>query len=68
MAPMSTIRCLMKGDIPRISSFQEVRRIADKLARRRIQPAHIIAWSCWRRAHQASARRTHIKSKMQLEC
>jgi hypothetical protein len=47
-------------------SIQEVRRIANKLAQRRIQPAYIIAWSCWRRAHQAAARRAHIKSKMQL--
>jgi len=47
-------------------SIQEVRRIANKLARRRILPAHIIAWSCWRRAHQAAVRRVHIKSKMQL--
>jgi hypothetical protein len=28
-----------------------------------IQPAHIIAWSCWRRAHQAAAQRAHFKSK-----
>ncbi len=37
-------------------SVQEIRRIAVRLARRRIQPANIIAWSLWRRAHQASAR------------
>jgi len=47
-------------------SIQEVRRIAIRLAQRRIQPAHIIAWSCWRRAHQASAQRAHILSKQQL--
>ena len=35
-------------------SIQEVRRIAIRLARKRIQPAHIIAWSLWRRAHQAA--------------
>ena len=33
-----------------------------------IQPAYIIAWSCWRRAHQAAARRAHLKSRMQLSC
>jgi hypothetical protein len=33
---------------------------------RQIQPAYIIAWSCWRRAHQAAARRAHLKIKMQL--
>ena len=47
-------------------SIQEVRRIAIRLAQRRIQPARIIAWSCWRRAHQASAQRTHIQAKTQL--
>jgi hypothetical protein len=46
--------------------MQEIRRIAVKLAQRRIQPAHIIAWSLWRRAHQAEARRAHIKRKRQL--
>ena len=47
-------------------SIQEIRRIAVRLAQRRIQPAHIIAWSCWRRAHQASAQRTHIQPKAQM--
>ena len=47
-------------------SIQEIRRIALKLAQRRIDPAYIIAWSLWRRAHQAEARRAHIKRKMQL--
>ncbi|RZL19316.1 MAG: hypothetical protein EOP64_10705 [Sphingomonas sp.] len=47
-------------------SIQEVRRIAVRLAQRRIAPAHIIAWSLWRRAHQAAARRAHLKSRMQL--
>jgi hypothetical protein len=37
-----------------------------KLAQRRIQPAHIIAWSLWRRVHQAEARRAHLKKKSQL--
>jgi len=46
--------------------MQEIRRIAIKLAQRRIRPAYIIAWSLWRRAHQAEARRAHIKRKMQL--
>jgi hypothetical protein len=31
-------------------SIQEVRRIAIRLAQKRIQPAHIIAWSLWRRS------------------
>jgi hypothetical protein len=44
-------------------SIQEVRRIAIRLARKRIQPAHIIAWSLWRRAHQAAAQRAHFKAK-----
>ena len=42
-------------------SIQEIRRIAIKLAHRRIQPARVIAWSLWRRAHQAEARRAHLK-------
>jgi hypothetical protein len=44
-------------------SVQEIRRIATRLAQRRIQPAHIIAWSLWRRAHQASAQQAHNKTK-----
>ena len=32
-------------------SIQEIRRIAQRLARKRIQPADVIAWSLWRRAH-----------------
>jgi hypothetical protein len=47
-------------------SIQEIRRIAIKLAQRRIQPAYVIAWSLWRRAHQAEARRAHLKRRMQL--
>ncbi|TDH59872.1 hypothetical protein E2C06_25225 [Dankookia rubra] len=47
-------------------SVQEIRRIAIRPAQRQIQPAHIIAWSLWRRAHQAAAQRSHLKRKMQL--
>jgi hypothetical protein len=47
-------------------SIQEIRRIATRLARARIEPSYIIAWSLWRRAHQAAARRAHLKSKSQL--
>jgi len=47
-------------------STQEIRRIATRLAQRRIQPVYIIAWSHWRRAHQTAARRSHLKRKMQL--
>jgi len=47
-------------------SIQEIRRITLKLAQRRIQPARIIAWSLWRRAHQAEAKRARLKRKMQL--
>ena len=31
------------------------------VSRSGIQPARIIAWSLWRRAHQAAARRSHLK-------
>lgn len=47
-------------------SIQEIRRIANKLAQRRIPHAHTLAWSIWRRAHQAFARRAHLKRKTQL--
>jgi len=47
-------------------SVQEIRRVATRLAQRRLQPAHIIAWSFWRRAHQAAAKRAHLKRKTQL--
>ena len=47
-------------------SLQEIRRIAARLAQRRIRPALVLAWSAWRRAHQASARRSHLKRKSQL--
>jgi hypothetical protein len=36
------------------------------LAQRQIEPAEVIAWSLWRRAHQAAAQKAHIKSKLQL--
>ena len=49
-------------------SVQEIRRVAMRLAQRRIRPAHVIAWSVWRRAHQAVARDAHIKRRAQLWC
>jgi DDE superfamily endonuclease len=47
-------------------SLQEIRRVAARRAQRRIQPARVIAWSAWRRAHQASAQRSHLRRKSQL--
>ena len=47
-------------------SVQELRRIATRLAQRRIHPAYVIAWSLWQRAHQASAQRSYLKRKRQL--
>ena len=47
-------------------SVQELRRIVTRLDQHRIQPACVIAWSLWRRAHQAIAQRCHLKTKMQL--
>jgi hypothetical protein len=47
-------------------SVQEIRRLASRLAQRQIEPAAVIAWSLWRRAHQAAAQQSHIKSKTQL--
>jgi hypothetical protein len=37
-----------------------------RLEQRRIEPAYIIAWSLWRRAHQAAAQRAHLKQNLQL--
>jgi len=45
---------------------QEIRRVATRLAQRQIQPAAVIAWSLWRRAHQAAARQAHLKRRLQL--
>jgi phosphohistidine phosphatase SixA len=47
-------------------SVQEIRRIATRLAQRRIEPARVIAWSLWRRAHQAAAQHSQLKRKVQL--
>jgi hypothetical protein len=47
-------------------SIQEIRRIAQRLKQHRIEPACVIAWSLWRRAHQAAARRAHLKRKSRL--
>lgn len=47
-------------------SVQEIRRITQRLAQQRIAPAFVTAWSGWRRAHQAAARKAHLKQKMQL--
>jgi hypothetical protein len=37
-----------------------------KLAQQRIPRAHILAWSSWRRAHQANARKAYLRQKLQL--
>jgi hypothetical protein len=42
-------------------SVQDIRRVATRLAQRRIEPAFGIAWSAWRRAHQAIAQASHRK-------
>jgi hypothetical protein len=47
-------------------SDQEIRRIATRLAQKSIDPAKIIAWSLWRRAHQVTAQQANIRSKSQL--
>jgi hypothetical protein len=44
--------------------MQEIRRVAIRLAQRRIEPAFIIAWSAWRRAHQAAAQQAHFKRRL----
>jgi SRSO17 transposase len=40
------------------------RRIATRLARKRIQPAHIIAWSLWRRTHQVVAQHPRASGRL----
>jgi hypothetical protein len=47
-------------------SVQEIRRLANRLAQRRIEPAFVIAWSVWRRGHQAMAQRAHLTRTLQL--
>ena len=47
-------------------SVQEIRRVATRLQQRRIEPAFVIAWSAWRRAHQAMAQTSHRKRRAQL--
>jgi hypothetical protein len=47
-------------------SIQEIRRIAQRLRQQRIRPAYVIAWSLWRRAHQAAAQKAHFKRNPQL--
>jgi hypothetical protein len=47
-------------------SVQQIRRIANRLAQQHIEPADIIAWSLWRRAHQAAARQAHVQTQLQL--
>ena len=44
----------------------EIRRIASRLAQRQIEPAFVIAWSTWRRCHQALAKKAHLKRTAQL--
>jgi hypothetical protein len=53
-------------DSAEAATVTAVRRIAQRLAQKRIQPADIIAWSLWRRAHQAAAQKSHLKQKPQL--
>jgi SRSO17 transposase len=47
-------------------SAQEIRRVAARLAQRQIEPAFVIAWSAWRRCHQAMAQQAHRKRRVQL--
>jgi hypothetical protein len=47
-------------------SIQEIRRVAHRLAQRRINPAFVIAWSFWRRADRAAVQNLHLKQKSQL--
>jgi hypothetical protein len=48
-------------------SIQETRRIANRLAQRRIAKPHVIAWSLRRRAHHAAAKQAHLRLKQKLQ-
>ena len=65
-APKKTVERGAKASSLIRWSIQEIHRIAQRLARKRIQPAYVIAWSLWRRAHQAAAQKAHFKTKSQL--
>jgi len=45
-------------------SVQEVRRLATRLARKRIRPEFVIAWPLWRQAHETQAKRSHFKLQL----
>jgi SRSO17 transposase len=47
-------------------SVQEIRRVANRLTHRHIHPAHVIAWSSCRRAHQATTQQAHCRRQQQL--
>jgi hypothetical protein len=69
MTPQKNETASGVGEKPILSirrSVQEIRRIAIRLAQRRIEPEHIVAWSASRRTRQAVARQAHLKIKMQL--
>ena len=48
-------------------SVQEIRRVATRLRQRRIEPAFVIAWSTWRRVHQAMAQKSHRKRALRRQ-
>ena len=60
-APKISIRLARKHQTSSAGRSRNLCRIAVRLAHRRIQPAHVIASSLWRPAHQAAARRAHLK-------
>ena len=66
--PQKTLGRAVNGISPLLIrwSVQEIRRIATRLAQRRIEPAHVIAWSLWRRAHQATARKAQLRQRLKL--
>ncbi len=52
--------------VPEDIAFVTKPQLARAIAQRHIEPAHVIAWSTWRRAHQATAQKVHIEIKPQL--
>ena len=73
-AMMAAIQHLANKSIPKKTrrsdfirwSIQEIRRDSPAPRAKTHRPAYVIAWSLWRRAHQAVAQKFHLKQKSQL--
>jgi hypothetical protein len=64
--PKKRNRRNQEADPPIRCSIQGIRRIAQRLARKCTPLAYVIAWSLWRRAHQAAAQNAQRRQQSQL--